>query len=71
LWASDVLAEGSALPNRRAEAHLLIRTIRKKVEDSELRDNFLGHRVGDLAAVVHPWRQEIRWADIQITDDAQ
>jgi hypothetical protein len=69
LWGQDVLADGSVLPNRRAEAHLLIRTIRKKVEDSELRDNFLGHRVGDLAGVVHPWRQKIRWADIDITEE--
>lgn len=71
LWARDVLADDGARATRRAEAHLLLGTIRKKVEDSELRDNFLGYRVGELEGVVPPWRQKVGWGDIDITDEAQ
>jgi hypothetical protein len=52
---------------RRAEASLLLDTIRKKPDDSELRDAFLGYRVRDLEQVIPPWRRAIRWDDIEIS----
>ncbi|HWW62150.1 MAG TPA: hypothetical protein VN181_12340, partial [Thermoanaerobaculia bacterium] len=71
-WASQLVWEASsASAVRRAEASLLLDTIRKKPNDSELRDEFLGYRVHDLEQVVPPWRRVIRWDDIEISETEQ
>jgi hypothetical protein len=67
-WASQMIREAShASAVRRAEASLLLDTIRKKPDDSELRDSFLGYRVRDLEQVIPPWRRPIRWDDIAVS----
>jgi hypothetical protein len=71
LWAPDLISDAAVSATRRAEAYLLLGTIRHKVGDSELRDNLLGHRVGNLAAVVPPWRQKVGWGDIRITEEEE
>jgi hypothetical protein len=56
---------------RRAEASILVDTIRKKPEDSEFRDAFLGYRVRALEQVVPPWRREIQWDDIDVSENEE
>ena len=62
-WSDDVLYGERELahPTRRAEATLLLRSVRAKPDDSTLRDSFLGYRVRDLADVVPPWREPTQW----------
>jgi hypothetical protein len=68
-WARQMIWEASGVSAvRRAEASLLLDTIRKKPDDSELRDSFLGYRVRDLEQVIPPWRRPIRWDDIEMSD---
>lgn len=69
-WAETVIGESGASPARRGEAQLLVRNLRKKMDDSDLRDTFLGYPVRELADVVPPWRQEVRWDDIRVTRSA-
>lgn len=66
-WADDVLYhEHTAVPAaRRGEAMLLLSKIRAKPDDSDLRDNFLGYPVRELAQVVPPWRVTKRWEDVE------
>jgi hypothetical protein len=66
-WADELLAKPKASPPRRAEALLLVGRIRAKVDDSEFRENFLGHSVRDLASVARPWHEPTTWADIDVT----
>jgi hypothetical protein len=68
-WADNVIRKSTESSSRRAEAALLVRTIRNKVDDSELRDYFLSHSVRDLSGVVSPWYERPRWEDIEITSD--
>lgn len=70
-WAAEVIWESGAPATRRAEAQLLVRKIRKKTDDSDLRDNFLGYPVRELSAVVPPWRRVVRWDDIRVTRSAE
>jgi hypothetical protein len=67
-WARQMIWEASgASAVRRAEASLLLDTIRKKPDESELRDFFLGYRVRHLEQVIPPWRRTIRWDDIDLS----
>ena len=66
-WAREAIIDSRAPSSRRAEAALLIGRIRKKVDDSDLRDKFLRHSVRELSDVVRPWHQSIRWEDIDVT----
>ncbi|MDQ3283471.1 MAG: hypothetical protein M3Q69_18885, partial [Acidobacteriota bacterium] len=69
-WARQTIWEAStASAIWRAEASLLLDTIRKKPEDSEHRDSFLGYRVRDMELVIPPWRRPVEWDDIDITDN--
>jgi hypothetical protein len=67
-WARDMIwnASGSTAIQR-AEASLLLDTIRKKPDDSELRDAFLGYKVRELEQVIPPWRRAIRWDDVDLS----
>jgi hypothetical protein len=66
-WASGAIWKASRSPAiRRAEASLLVDSVRKKPDDSEFRDSFLGYRVSDLERVIPPWRRAIRWDDIVV-----
>ncbi|HEX9983639.1 MAG TPA: hypothetical protein VGF69_10270 [Thermoanaerobaculia bacterium] len=68
-WARRMIWKASAASAvRRAEASLLLGRVRKKPDDSGLRDYFLGYRVRDLEHVIPPWRRALRWADIEISD---
>lgn len=68
-WARQMIWEAAdASAVRRAEASILLATIRKKPDDSELRDSFLGYGVRDLEQVIPPWRRAIRWNDIEVSD---
>jgi hypothetical protein len=70
-WAKEMIWNASGVPAiRRAEASLLLDTLRKKPDDSELRDVFLGYRVRELEGIVTPWRHPIRWEDIDVTKPA-
>jgi hypothetical protein len=66
-WARDMIwkASGSSAIQR-AEASILLDTLRKKPDDSELRDAFLGYQVRYLEEVIPPWRRPIRWDDIDL-----
>ncbi|MEY2549553.1 MAG: hypothetical protein QOD64_2135 [Verrucomicrobiota bacterium] len=66
-WADDTIRESQSPPPRRAEGVLLLGRIRKKVDDSELRDTFLGYSGRELDEVVPPWRKSLRWEDIDVT----
>jgi hypothetical protein len=67
-WARDMIwnASGSTAIHR-AEASLLLDTIRKKPDDSEFRDEFLGYNVRELEQVIPPWRRAIRWDDVDLS----
>ncbi len=65
-WADDIIGDSRAPSSRRAEAVLLIGKIRKKVDDSELRDTFLGYSVRELSEVVPPWHESLHWEDIDV-----
>jgi hypothetical protein len=68
-WARDMIWDASgSTAIRRAEASLLLDTIRKKPDDSELRDEFLGYKVRELEQVIPPWRRAIRWDDVELTN---
>jgi hypothetical protein len=68
-WAWQMIWEASNVSAiRRAEASLLLDTIRKKPDDSDLRDSFLGYRVRDLEQVIPPWRRPIRWDDVELSE---
>jgi len=66
-WARKMIwkASGSSAIQR-AEASLLLDTVRNKPDDSEFRDAFLGYRVRELERVIPPWRRAIRWDDIDV-----
>lgn len=63
--------ESRATSTRRAQAQLLIDKIRKKIDDAELRDNFLGYPVRDLSTTVSPWRSVLDWRDIEVTPNEE
>jgi hypothetical protein len=66
-WTDEILYAERELahPTRRADAALLLRRLRAKPDDSELRDNFLGYPVRELAETVPPWRHPTYWEDVQ------
>jgi hypothetical protein len=66
-WADDIIRDSRAPSSRRAEGVLLIGRIRKKVDDNELRDTFLGYSVRELSEVVPPWHESLHWEDIDVT----
>lgn len=66
-WVDDVIRDSHEPASRRAEATLLVGRIRKKVDDNELRDSFLGYSVRELSEVVPPWCKTTRWEDIDTT----
>jgi hypothetical protein len=67
-WARDMIWEASgSTAIQRAEASLLLDTVRKKPDDSELRDAFLGYKVRELEQVIPPWRRAIRWDDVELS----
>jgi hypothetical protein len=65
-WAYQII-NNSPATSRRAEAALIVREVRKKVDDHDLQDKFLGYSVRELADVVTPWHRPTRWDDIEIT----
>lgn|GEM_PF-1510441 len=65
-WAPDMVYRSRASTTRRAEASLLTGRIRKKADDSEMRDKFLLFSVSDLSPIMPPWRQQVRWDEITI-----
>ncbi len=66
-WADDIIQESQAPSSRRAEAVMLLRRIHKNVDDSELRDKFLGYSVRELSEVVPPWHNPLGWENIDVT----
>ena len=71
-WAPDIIWEATtASAIRRAEASLLLGSIRKTPDDSELRDSFLGYRVRDLELVMSPWRRPVQWDDLDVTSNEE
>jgi hypothetical protein len=52
--------------SRRAQPALLARKIRKRVDDSDLRDKFLGHSTRDLSNVVRPWFRALQRDEIEV-----
>ena len=56
---------------RRAEASILLATVRKKHDDSEFRDTFLGYQVRELEQVIPPWRRAIRWDDVDLSEGGE
>jgi len=71
-WAREMIWNASRSPaTQRAEASLLLGTINKKPDDSDLRDTFLGYKIRELEGVIPPWRRAIRWDDIDVSKDAE
>ncbi len=67
-WARQLIWEASnSSAIRRAEASLLLGTVRKKPDDSEFRNSFLGYGVRELEQVIPPWRRATRWDDIDVS----
>jgi GGDEF domain-containing protein len=65
-WVDDIFRESQAPSPRLAEGVMLTGRIRKRVEDNELRDTFLGYSVRDLSDVVPPWHEAFGWEDIDL-----
>jgi hypothetical protein len=56
----------SAPASIRGEAQLLLRQPKKKWDDSNLRDGYLGFPVRELADVVEPWHGPPNWDAIDL-----
>jgi hypothetical protein len=65
-WADDVIYGARVSSSRRAQAALLVKKIGKKVDDSDLRDKFLGHSTRELSRVVRPWFRALQWDEIEV-----
>jgi len=66
LWADNVIRNSRSPASRRSEALLLVGKISKDVEGHEFRDKSLGYTLRDLASVVPPWHERVRWDDIEV-----
>jgi hypothetical protein len=68
-WAYELVSTSVAPASVRGEAQLLLRQLKKKWDDSDLRDGFLGFPVRELAEVVEPWHGRPDWDQIDLTSN--
>lgn len=68
-WAHGLISASTAPSSVRGEAHLLLRQLKKKWDDSDLKDQYLECPVRELADVVEPWRGRLDWDQIDLMRD--